>query len=130
MGKMGGEWGFGRREWKAGRGERRGSYSFVNKRNHTRLGWTGGRLSSSIKPSDLSAEKATFRCRVVSWPGGGMGLGTGWLRFVGFCGLAVFFSIECATAQTTAPNEWIWVGGSTSFDQVGVYGTLGTPEAA
>ena len=36
-----------------------------------------------------------------------------------------------AAAQTTAPNEWTWMGGSntvgTNSGQPGVYGTLGTP---
>jgi len=37
-------------------------------------------------------------------------------------------------AQTTASNEWTWIGGSSttpnSFGQPGVYGTLGTPAVA
>ena len=34
-----------------------------------------------------------------------------------------------AAAQTTAPNEWTWMGGSSTSNQPGVYGTLGTPAA-
>jgi N-acetylneuraminic acid mutarotase len=34
-----------------------------------------------------------------------------------------------AAAQTTAPSEWTWVGGSSKLNQAGVYGTLGTPAA-
>ena len=34
-----------------------------------------------------------------------------------------------AVAQTTAPNEWTWMGGSSTVNQPGVYGTLGTPAA-
>jgi hypothetical protein len=38
-----------------------------------------------------------------------------------------------AGAQSTAPNEWIWMGGNNTDGpldyQPGVYGTLGTPEA-
>jgi N-acetylneuraminic acid mutarotase len=38
-----------------------------------------------------------------------------------------------AGAQTTAPNEWTWIGGSKTvtypYGQPGVYGTLGTPAA-
>ena len=45
-----------------------------------------------------------------------------------FAGLAV-----AARAQTTAPNEWTWVGGSNTVvnpnGQPGVYGRLGTPAA-
>jgi len=45
-----------------------------------------------------------------------------------FAGLAV-----SALAQTTAPNEWTWMGGSNTVvnpnGQPGVYGTLGTPAA-
>jgi N-acetylneuraminic acid mutarotase len=41
-----------------------------------------------------------------------------------------------AAAQTAAPNEWTWMGGSSTFPcsddcgQPGVYGTLGVPAAA
>ncbi len=34
-----------------------------------------------------------------------------------------------ATAQTTAPGEWTWMGGSNTYNQAGVYGTMGTPAA-
>lgn len=34
-----------------------------------------------------------------------------------------------AMAQTTSPNEWTWMGGSSTTNQSGVYGTLGTPAA-
>jgi N-acetylneuraminic acid mutarotase len=34
-----------------------------------------------------------------------------------------------AAAQTTAPNEWTWMGGDEHGGQPGVYGTLGTPAA-
>ncbi len=44
----------------------------------------------------------------------------------------VMFSLS-ATAQTTAPNEWTWMGGSSTVrnnnGQPGVYGILGTPAA-
>lgn len=44
--------------------------------------------------------------------------------------LIAFSSISLpAAAQTTAPNEWTWVGGSSTTNQAGVYGTLGTPAA-
>jgi hypothetical protein len=41
-----------------------------------------------------------------------------------FAGLAV-----SANAQTTALNEWTWVGGSHSIPQLGNYGTLGVAAA-
>jgi N-acetylneuraminic acid mutarotase len=50
-----------------------------------------------------------------------------------FCGcLSLFAGMAlCASAQTTAPNEWTWVGGSSGVGgnagQSGVYGTLGKP---
>ncbi len=45
-------------------------------------------------------------------------------------GLVVFAVTTLpAAAQTTAPNEWTWVGGSNAVNQSGVYGTLGTPAA-
>jgi N-acetylneuraminic acid mutarotase len=47
-----------------------------------------------------------------------------------FCLLAVVLAVNCVSAQTTAPNEWTWVGGSSATYQVGVYGTLETPSAA
>jgi hypothetical protein len=34
-----------------------------------------------------------------------------------------------ATAQTTSANQWTWMGGSSTYNQSGVYGTLGTPAA-
>jgi N-acetylneuraminic acid mutarotase len=34
-----------------------------------------------------------------------------------------------AGAQTTAPNEWTWIGGSNTANPPGVYGRLGTPAA-
>jgi hypothetical protein len=34
-----------------------------------------------------------------------------------------------ANAQTTALNEWTWVGGSHSIPQLGNYGTLGVAAA-
>jgi N-acetylneuraminic acid mutarotase len=34
-----------------------------------------------------------------------------------------------AAAQTTAPNEWTWMGGSDGNQEAPVYGTLGTPSA-
>ena len=49
--------------------------------------------------------------------------------------LSAFLSLSAA-AQTTAPNEWTWMGGSNKLrnsgapsltGQPGVYGTLGTP---
>jgi N-acetylneuraminic acid mutarotase len=42
-------------------------------------------------------------------------------------GLAIL-SIS-AVAQNTAPNEWTWMGGSSTGNLPGVYGTLGTPAA-
>jgi N-acetylneuraminic acid mutarotase len=45
--------------------------------------------------------------------------------FGSFLGFA-FFTLS-TTAQTTAPNEWTWVGGSSGAGQNGLYGTLGTP---
>jgi len=33
-----------------------------------------------------------------------------------------------AAAQATAPNEWTWIGGSSTPFQSGMYGTLGTPD--
>jgi N-acetylneuraminic acid mutarotase len=45
--------------------------------------------------------------------------------------LAVSCAALSASAQTTAPNEWTWVGGSpvvgSDGGQLGVYGTMGTP---
>jgi hypothetical protein len=45
-----------------------------------------------------------------------------------FAGIAL-----SAAAQTAAPNEWIWVAGSSKIPSTegvsGVYGTLGTPAA-
>ena len=38
-----------------------------------------------------------------------------------------FVTITPAAAPQAAPNEWTWIGGSTSVGQPGVYGTLGTP---
>ncbi len=48
------------------------------------------------------------------------------------CGFLLAFAIisPSTCAQTTAPNEWTWVGGSStvvSGGQPGVYGALGTP---
>src|SRR5271168_3799285 len=41
--------------------------------------------------------------------------------------------LSLAAAQTTAPNEWTWIGGSSTvsapYGQPGVYGKLGTPAA-
>lgn len=53
-------------------------------------------------------------------------------------GVGLFMSLltyEPALAQSTAPNEWTWMGGSSTapplgsgaYGQSGVYGTLGTP---
>jgi N-acetylneuraminic acid mutarotase len=36
---------------------------------------------------------------------------------------------QTANAQTTASNEWTWIGGSSTVDQPGVYGTKGVPSA-
>lgn len=44
-----------------------------------------------------------------------------WLLF------AFSMSVLSAGAQTTAPNEWTWMGGSSTGEQNSVYGTLGTP---
>jgi N-acetylneuraminic acid mutarotase len=41
------------------------------------------------------------------------------------CLLGFAFISLSATAQTTASNEWTWMGGSSLTDQPGVYGTLG-----
>ena len=47
------------------------------------------------------------------------------------CAFVLFFASSSAPAQTTAPNEWTWVGGSNTvpsgYGQTGVYGALGTP---
>ncbi|MGA2886893.1 MAG: chitobiase/beta-hexosaminidase C-terminal domain-containing protein [Terracidiphilus sp.] len=43
------------------------------------------------------------------------------------CLLAFFTISQIAAAQTTAPNEWTWMGGNNTANQPGVYGTLGTP---
>ena len=49
------------------------------------------------------------------------------------CYLFAFLAMSLpSAAQTTAPNEWTWMGGSSlsaSGDQPGVYGTLGAPGA-
>lgn len=42
------------------------------------------------------------------------------------CLLATVITSTPAAAQTTAPNEWMWMGGSSTHNQPGVYGTLGT----
>jgi len=41
--------------------------------------------------------------------------------------LALVSLSPSASSQTTAPNEWTWMGGSDKSNQPGVYGTLGTP---
>ena len=52
--------------------------------------------------------------------------------------LGFIFIALSASAQTTAPGEWTWMGGSSTLPscpsndicgQPGVYGTLGTPAA-
>ena len=49
------------------------------------------------------------------------------------CAAATFLAVLAASvcsfagAQTTAPDEWTWMGGSNTQDQPGVYGMLGTP---
>src|SRR5580658_8240321 len=53
----------------------------------------------------------------------------------GLLAVSFFAASLVATAQTTAPNEWTWMGGSktdsaSGVDQSGIYGTLGTPAAA
>ena len=45
------------------------------------------------------------------------------------CVLGVAVLSLPAAAQTTAPNEWTWMGGSSTGNQPGVYGKLGTPAA-
>jgi len=35
-----------------------------------------------------------------------------------------------ATAQTSSTNEWTWMGGSSTANQIGVYGTLGTASSS
>src|ERR1700722_4829542 len=47
------------------------------------------------------------------------------------CGLlgTVIVSLS-AGAQTSAPNQWTWIGGSQSPDQIGVPGYLGVPSPA
>src|SRR5579871_2272286 len=52
-----------------------------------------------------------------------------------FCCLPGFVGLSLpAAAQTSAPGEWTWMGGSSTVPsqlggQPGVYGTLGTPAA-
>jgi N-acetylneuraminic acid mutarotase len=48
-----------------------------------------------------------------------------------FCWCLLVFAGLALTsgAQTTAPNEWTWVGGSHSIPQLGNYGTLGVAAA-
>jgi N-acetylneuraminic acid mutarotase len=51
------------------------------------------------------------------------------------CLFGLAFAVLPAGAQTTAPNEWTWMGGSSTFPpntayRLGVYGTLGVPAAA
>jgi N-acetylneuraminic acid mutarotase len=56
------------------------------------------------------------------------------LLVAGLIAASSFAVIQVASAQTTAPNEWTWISGSstlplctTSCGQPPVYGTLGTP---
>jgi hypothetical protein len=50
------------------------------------------------------------------------------------CVIAIGEMVLPTQAQTTAPNEWTWIGGSNTvtnlIGQPGVYGTLGTPAAS
>jgi len=48
---------------------------------------------------------------------------------VGLIAVTSFLVHQVASAQTTAANEWTWMGGSSADFQSGVYGTLGTPTA-
>jgi len=54
------------------------------------------------------------------------------LRLLLVAGLIAFTSFsasQMATAQTTAPNEWTWMGGSNTMVSNGTFGILGTPAA-
>ena len=46
-----------------------------------------------------------------------------------FCGclVALTFNSFSALAQTAAPNEWAWIGGSNTGIESPVIGALGTP---
>jgi N-acetylneuraminic acid mutarotase len=43
--------------------------------------------------------------------------------------LLMAITASSAAAQTTASNEWTWIGGSDTVGQPGIYGTMGTPAA-
>jgi len=46
------------------------------------------------------------------------------------CVLGLVFAALSAGAQTSAPNEWVWISGSQALvDDATVYGTLGVPSA-
>ncbi len=45
------------------------------------------------------------------------------------CFLAFFPLARSSSGQTTAGDEWTWIGGSKSGDQTITYGTLGTPSS-
>jgi len=45
------------------------------------------------------------------------------------CLLACAILSVSASAQTTATNQWTWVGGSSAANRSGVYGTIGKPAA-
>src|ERR1035441_10431545 len=54
------------------------------------------------------------------------------LRVLLVAGLIAFTSLsvrQAATAQTSAANEWTWMGGGSTSSSYGVYGTMGTPAA-
>jgi N-acetylneuraminic acid mutarotase len=47
-----------------------------------------------------------------------------------FCGsLLALAGISPSAAQTTAPNEWTWMGGDGTYGQPPVFGSLKTPDA-
>ncbi len=123
-------------------GSFRGSNSFVNKRNHTRLGWTGIRLSSSIQADDGRAEHGVCSGRILRARGGSVGLGTGIgtpaLRGANFrCLMVLALSVGFgAIASAAQGSDWIWAGGSNAVPtsctypigcgQAGIYGTEGS----
>ena len=51
------------------------------------------------------------------------------LFLAGIIAVMPLAAAHVATAQTGSANQWTWVGGSSTVNQSGVYGTLGTPAA-
>jgi N-acetylneuraminic acid mutarotase len=96
----------------------------------------GARLNAKIFSEDLRMMGTMPR----SLTGLRCGSRSGWDTFNAFaaflcCGLAFAGTAVQARAQATAPDEWTWMGGSSSvsiggYGEPGVYGTLGVPAAA